>query len=84
MPLSTPYGLGLMDSVIFICRGNNGLSAINVKNPTDPKIMYTKNDGFYMDVIPYNNLLICYINTGILIYDASDLQNIIRLGSVKY
>jgi len=84
IPLSTPYGLGLMDTVLFVCRGNNGLSAINVKDPSNPKIMYTKNDGFYMDVIPYGNLLICYVNTGILIYDASRSTNIVRLGSVNY
>ena len=84
LPLSTPYGLGLMDSVIFVCRGDNGLSAISVKDPSNPKIMYTRKDGSYMDVIPYDNLLICYISTGILIYDAFDLKNIVKLGNVNY
>ena len=84
LPLSTPYGLGLMDSVLFVCCGNNGLSAVNVSDPFNPKIMYTKKDAFYMDVIPYGNLLICYVNTGILIYDASNAANIVRLGFVKY
>ena len=37
-----------------------------------------------MDVIPYGNLLICYVSTGILIYDASDLKNIVKLGAVNY
>src|SRR5688572_19667330 len=54
LPLSSPYGLGLVDSVVFVCRGSNGLTAVNVKTPSDPKIIYTKNDGFYLDVIPYN------------------------------
>jgi hypothetical protein len=84
LPLSTPYGLGLVDSVVFVCRGDNGLSAINVKHPSDPKIIYTKKDGFYMDVIPYDRLLICYVNTGILIYDATNLKNILKLGAVNY
>jgi len=57
LPLSTPYGLGLLDSVVFVCRGADGLTAVNVKNPADPKILYTKKDGdMYMDVIPYDNL----------------------------
>jgi len=84
LPLSTPFGLGLADSVVFVCRGSNGLSAINVKDPADPKIMYTKTDAYYLDVIPYNNLLICYINTGIAIYDASDLRNIVKVGTLNY
>ena len=83
LPLSSPYGLGLVDSVVFVCRGNDGLSAVNIKKPTDPKIIYTKNDGVYWDVIPYNNLLICYVNTGILIYDISDLRNISKVGEIN-
>lgn len=82
-PLSSPYGLGLVDSVVFVCRGNNGLSAVNIKNPSAPKIVYTKNDGYYLDVIPYDNMLICYVNTGILIYDISDLRNISKIGEVN-
>jgi hypothetical protein len=84
LPLSTPYGLGLVDSVLFVCRGDNGLSAINVKDAADPKIMYTKKDGFYLDVIPYDSLLICYISAGILVYDASNTKNILKLGTVNY
>ena len=83
LPLSSPFGLGLVDSVVFICRGNNGLSAVNVKNPSDPKIMYTKNDGHFIDVIPYDNMLICYVTTGVLIYDISNLQNISKIGEIN-
>jgi hypothetical protein len=83
-PLTTPYGLGLADSVVFVCRGSVGLSAINVKNPANPVVMYTKNDGNYMDVIYYDNMLICYVQTGIIIYDATDLKNITKIGTVNY
>lgn len=82
LPLSSPYGLGLVDSVVFVCRGNDGLSAINVKKPSAPKIMYTKTEGYFLDVIPYNDMLICYMNNGITIYDISDLQNISKIGSI--
>ena len=82
LPLSSPYGLGLVDSVVFVCRGNEGLTAVNIKKPKEPNIMYTKNDGDYMDVIPYDNLLICYVKTGILIYDISDPGNISKVGEI--
>lgn len=83
VPLSSPYGLGLVDSVVFVCRRNEGLTAINIKKPTEPKIIYTKNDGDYIDVIPYENMLICYVTTGILIYDISDLRNISKIGEIN-
>lgn len=83
LPLSSPYGLGLVDSVVFVCRGNDGLSAVNIKRPTDPKVIYTKTDAHYLDVIPYDNLLICYVNTGILIYDISDLRDISKVGEIN-
>ena len=83
LPLSSPSGLGLVDSVVFVCRGNGGLSAINIKKPAEPKIIYTKNDAHYIDVIPYHNLLICYVNTGILIYDITDLRNILKVAEIS-
>jgi hypothetical protein len=84
MPLTSPFGLGLVDTVVFVCRGNEGLTAVNVKKPTEPKILYTKTDASYLDVIPYEDLLICYVNTGILIYNISDLKNIYKAGAMVY
>lgn len=83
-PLSTPLGLGLKDSVVFVCRGSSGLSLVNVKNPASPKMMYTVTDGNFKDVIPYDNLLIGYVSTGLLIYDISDLNKIKKVGVVDY
>jgi hypothetical protein len=45
--------------------------------------MYTKNDGYFIDVIPYDNMLICYMNNGILIYDISNPGNIVKIGTVN-
>jgi hypothetical protein len=84
LPLSTPYGLGLKDSVAFVCRGSNGLTAINVKKAESPKEMYTVKDGNYLDVIPYDNLLICYVSTGLLLYDISNLNQLTKLGTYTY
>ena len=83
-PISTPLGLGLKDSVVFVCRASSGLSLVNVKNPTAPKLMYTVEDGNFKDVIPYDNLLICYVSTGLHIYDISNLNKIVKVGTVNY
>ena len=84
LPLTTPFGLGLKDSVVFVCRGANGISAVKIKDPSNPVVMYTKTDGNYMDVIPYQDMLICYVKTGIIIYDASNPANIVKVGTVNY
>jgi len=84
LPLQSPYGLGMKDSVVFVCRANNGLTAVNVKDPSKPKEMYTVKDGNFVDVIPFDQLLICYVSKGILLYDASDPGKIVKLGNVNY
>jgi hypothetical protein len=84
LELSNPYGLGQVDSVVFVCRGNKGLTAVNVKNPSSPKVMYTLTNGDYKDVIPYDNVMICYVTTGIKLYDLTNLGNIRELGSYTY
>ena len=83
-PISTPFGLGLKDSVVFVCRGGSGLSLVNVKDPYSPKLMYTITDGNFKDVIPYDDILICYVSTGLLIYDISNLEQIKKVGEVNY
>jgi hypothetical protein len=83
--ISTPYGLGVKDTIVYVCRGSNGLSVVNVKNPSSPKLMYTITEGNnFNDVIPYGNLLICYIKAGLLIYDITNPNQLIKLGTVLY
>lgn len=82
--ISNPGGLGIKDSVVFICRGNSGMTLVNVKNPSSPQLMYTVNDGNYFDVIPYGNLLICYVATGLHIFDISNLNQLVKVGTVNY
>ncbi len=84
LPLQSPYGLGLKDSVVFVCRANYGLTAVNVKNPSNPKEMYTLKDGFFLDVIPIGELLVCYVIDGLLLYDISDPGKITKLGNLDY
>ena len=82
--MATPFGLGLKDSVVFVCRGSNGLTAVNVKDPVNPKEMYTIKDATYMDVILIEQLLICYVTNGLLLYDISNLKSIVKVGDVSY
>ncbi len=74
--LSTPYGLGLKDSMLFVCQGANGMSVINVKNINAPVISQSVTGSNFRDVIPYGDLLICYVTDGIALYDISNTTGI--------
>lgn len=84
LPVSTPLGLGLKDSVVYVCRGSAGLSLVNVNDPSSPKLMYTVNDASFIDVIPLDDLLVCYVGTGLRIYDISDPAKIVKIGGTDY
>ncbi len=82
LPISTPHGLGLRDTIVYVCRMQDGLSIINVKKPDDPKIIKTIKGDNFQDVIPYNNLLITYVSNGLVLYDIStpaEPQEVTRL-----
>ncbi|MBA4167332.1 MAG: hypothetical protein H0X41_07310 [Chitinophagaceae bacterium] len=70
--LPDPGGLGIQDSVLFVCCGREGLKVFNVRHPYSPILLSTIKDANYIDVIPDNGTLICSTNTGILLYDITN------------
>ena len=70
--LPEPVGLGLQDSILYVCCGNAGLKVFNVRRPYTPNLISTKTDGKFIDVIPYNDILICFVQDGIILYDITN------------
>jgi len=73
--MNDPEGLGLSGSILYVCCNNNGLKVINVADPANPVEIRTVTGAYFKDVIPYGDLLICYVSTGILLYDISNPTN---------
>ena len=69
VPLPDPTGLGIQDSILYVCCGGEGMKVFNIKDPYSPTLISTKTDGNYLDVIPYNGILICNDTEGIILYD---------------
>jgi len=69
--MPTPHGLGLKDSLLYICQQENGLSIYNVKDPGNPVLRNTISNDYFNDVIIYNDLLICYVQSGIKLFDVN-------------
>ncbi len=81
--MPTPRGLGLADSILYVCQKNNGLSIFNVSAPATPVLRKKLTTYIFEDVIPYNDLLICYISTGLVLYDISNKTNPMQLALIN-
>ncbi len=83
-PMVEPYGLGIDDSVLFVCDGSAGLKIYNAKNPMDiaanQLTAYPNNHAF--DVIPLGDILVMIGVDGLYQYDYSDLSNIFELSHI--
>lgn len=69
-PVTEPYGLGYADTALYVC-DRNGLKVFNIKAAYQPLLIKSFNDSWYLDVIPYNNTLICQVQDGLTLYDIS-------------
>lgn len=83
LPLTSPYGLGVQDSALYVCDGAKGLAVFNVKNPQQPVLLKYIEDGeTYYDVIPYEGVLIAYVKNGVRFFDISKPQEPVSLSAL--
>lgn len=75
LALANPEGLGLQGSTLYVCCNDDGLKVFNVADPAHTTEIRTVTGAYFKDVIPYDNLLICYVSTGIQLYDITDRTN---------
>lgn len=83
-PMEEPYGLGIDDSLLFVCDGSAGLKIYNAADPLaidDHKIAQYK-DIQAFDVIPLGEVLIMIGTDGLFQYDYSDPGNIRELSVI--
>lgn len=81
-PVSEPYGLGYADTALYVC-DRYGLFVFNIKNAFSPQLSKKFSDGWYLDVIPYNNTLICQVQDGLTLYDITNCMNPTLITKIK-
>lgn len=81
--MPTPSGLGLNDSLLYICQQSYGLSVYSIKNPASPVLLKQLTDAYFEDVIVYYNLLICYVKSGLQLYDISSPADPVLVNSLE-
>jgi hypothetical protein len=83
IPVSEPYGLGYSGNTLYVCDRYNGLMLFNIASPYQPVWIKNLKDGEYLDVIPFGEVLICWVSAGMILYDISDNTNPARLTSIN-
>jgi hypothetical protein len=81
--VSEPYGLGYSGDVLYVCDKVEGLMVYDIAEAYTPIYIKSLKDGAYIDVIPYNNLLICWVSNGMLLYDIADKRNPVLLTQIQ-
>jgi hypothetical protein len=83
-PMEEPYGLGIDDTLLFVCDGNAGLKIYNASDPLviDQNKIAQYPDLNAWDVIPVGGVLIMIGTDGLYQYDYSDPENITELSVI--
>lgn len=84
-PMTNPHGLGIDNTTLFICDGNDGLKAFDASdvNSIDKNLLAHYKNINATDVIPYNNTLIMIGEDGLFQYDYSNPTDIRLLSTIK-
>lgn len=77
-PMTEPYGLGIDNSVLFICDGNDGLKIYGANDvmKIDSNMIAHYSDVNAFDVIPLGDVLLMIGVDGFYQYDYSNLEDI--------
>lgn len=83
-PMVEPYGLGIDDSILFVCDGNAGLKIYNASDPLkiSDNMLKSYQDINAFDVIPLGNILLMIGVDGLYQYSYSDPSNIKELSFI--
>lgn len=84
-PLNEPYGLGYSGNVLYVCDRQQGLIVLDISKPFEPVLIKSIpiTNGTYIDVIPYQNTLICWVSNGMILYDITDNRNPTLLAEIN-
>jgi hypothetical protein len=81
--MESPYGLGMRNNRLYVCNGGNGLNVYDITNKKNPVFIKKYTDETYYDVIATNNLLICMVQNGMVLYDYQEGIELVKLSKIS-
>lgn len=78
-----PWGLGMSGSRLYVCNGSSGMNIYDISDKYYPKLVQQIYDATYYDVIVYNDLLICMVEGGTLLYEIKGDGQILKMGQIS-
>lgn len=79
---TTPYGLSVNDSLLYVSNGYNGFTLYNVSNPENVSVLKTWPSTITKDFIWYDDLLYSMGFSSFSIYNVSDPMNPVLLSTI--
>lgn len=83
LDMPEPYGLGYSGNTLYVCMGAKGLNIVNVTDKAKPVSVKVLTGDNFIDVIPYDKLLIAYVQGGIALYDISAPTDPKKLSTIQ-
>jgi len=80
--MESPYGLGMRGNRLYVCNGSNGLNIFDITNRAQPLIIKKITGDTYHDVIATDNMLICMVKDGMIIYDYSSTDELVKMAKI--
>ncbi len=67
--LASPWGLGIKRNRLYVCNGTSGLKVYDISNPVAPKeVKQLTGETFYDVIITPDDMLICMVEGGMMLY----------------
>jgi len=84
VPVGEPYGLGYSGNTLYVC-DRNALLVYDISQAFHPvQVKQLPSSAYnFIDVVPFDNLLICWVSNGMLVYDISNKQNPVLLTQIN-
>lgn len=81
--MRSPYGLGIKGQALYICEGSKGMVVFDLQDPYAPAWKKEFAMESFFDVIPYGDVLIAYIASGVCFFDITNPLEPVLLSKVK-
>lgn len=80
--MQSPWGLGMWNNILYVCDGANGLKIYNISSKYSPYYVGEMNDDTYYDVIPLDDMLVCMVQGGVLLYEIKPNGSLVKMAKI--